>query len=191
MKQINFNLYPRDGYFYQAPGHPKIIGKNWKDVIVRVRDYRQRNNIPLGDPAQDVHNFACEKNPAYCSEITDQQREMTRIASLKGRVLAWLASIRAQRTKNNNHLDFVDDAEAKRRADICLKCPKNTGLADGCSSCKAAIRESRRDLLGPRPIRGGINGCLILGEDLPTATWLDEPVVDNAELPGECWRKKQ
>jgi hypothetical protein len=190
MKRVNFNLYPRDGYFFQAPGQPAIRGRNWPDVIVRLTDYRKRNGMPPGNPEDEVHAFACEKNPAYCSEVTDQQREQTRIASLKGRVLAWLANIRDRRTKNQNSLDFVDETEAKRRADICLACPKNTSIADGCSSCKAAVKESRRDLLGPRQVRNGLNGCLILGEDLPVSTFLDDPAVENGELPAQCWRKR-
>jgi hypothetical protein len=188
MRRINLNLFPKDGYYFIDRDGTRLNGENWNAVIARVADYRKRNGFPPGNPDQEVHEQACEHNPAYCSEITEQQREMTRVASLKGRVLGWLSTL--LRSKEKDPLKYVDDTTAKNRADVCIGCPKNVGIADGCSSCKAAVAEYRRNLLGHRPVRGRLNGCVLLGEDLPVSTHLDQQTVDNSELPAHCWRKR-
>jgi hypothetical protein len=189
LKRINVNLYPKDGYYFIDKDGVKLIGTNWREVIARVADYRKRNGFAPGNPEQEVHDQACEHNPAYCSEITEQQREMTRIVSLKGRVLAWLSSKIKAREKTP--LVFVSAETANARAKVCRGCSKNTSIADGCSSCKAALLEYRRNILGStRPIDDKITGCVILGEDLPVSTFLEEQAVDNSELPAHCWRKR-
>jgi hypothetical protein len=189
MKRVNVNLYPKDGYYFKDRDGAKIVGANWREVIARVEDYRKRNGFALGNPEQEVHDQACEHNPAYCSEVTEQQREMTRIVSLKGRVLAWLAGKIKSREKEP--LVFVSPQTADARARICRGCSKNTAVSDGCSSCKAALLEYRRNILGSnRPINESITGCVILGEDLSVATFLEEQAVDNSELPAHCWRKR-
>lgn len=187
MKRINFNLFPKDGYIFIDKDGTRIVGSNWKQVIVRLADYRKRNGMPLGDPEQEVHDQACERNPAFCSETTEQQKQMVRVASLKGRVLGWLSGLTAGREKIP--LLYVDAAEAKRRADICAGCPLNVAVAEKCSSCKSALKAYRKNLLDGRAINARVNGCVILGEDLPVATNLDQIMSDNAELPDHCWRK--
>lgn len=189
MKRINLNMFPKDGYQFVEKDGVRIVGPSWKAVIVRVTDYRKRNGLLMGNVDQEVHDFACEKNPAYCSEITEQQKEMTRVASLKGRILGWLSGVVQARQKEKNALTLVPEHVAAERAEICAGCPKNIAFSDGCSSCKAAVKEYRKAVIGNRTTKGRLNGCVILGEDLPVSINLDEARVPNEELPSNCWRK--
>jgi hypothetical protein len=187
MKRINLNLFPKDGYIFVDKDGTRLVAANWRGVIARVADYRKRNNLPVGNPEQEVHEQACERNPAYCSEITEQQKEMTRVASLKGRVLAWLSGVLAGREKQP--ITFLPESTVKARAEICATCPKNAAIADSCSSCRAALKAYRKNILGSRPINGRLNGCVILGEDTAVSTAVDQILSDDADLPAHCWRK--
>jgi hypothetical protein len=185
VKRINVNMFPKSGYKFKAADGVLFTGSSWRDVIARVTDYRKRNNLPMGNVENEVHEYACLNNPEYCSEETLAQKEATRVVSLKGRVLSWLA-----RTVKGP-LKFVSQEEAKSRADICAGCPRNTAFSDGCSSCRAAVREYRKQILGGRQVDARVNGCAILGEDLPVSSHLDETRVNDSELPANCWRKAQ
>lgn len=180
--KIKVNLSPKDGYFYKEADGVILRANTWTGVIARVTDYRKRNNIPLGDPAADVNGQACSRNPAICSQSdSESQRQAKKKVSVKGRVLAWLSKLKKP--------EFVQASEAKARADICARCPRNVPLADGCSSCKAAVKEYRAAILGGKPQDKRLNACAELGVDTCVSTWLDETRIDNPDLPAECWRK--
>lgn len=186
--RINVNLFPKDGYFFRESDGATIRADSWRGVIARVASYRKMNGLPAGNPEEEVNAQACQRNPSYCSRETQQQREQTRRVSVKGRVLAWLSALRKK--KETEPITKVDPAVAKERAKICLACPQNTAIADGCSSCKSALAEYRRGLLdGRNPVKG-LNGCAVLGEDTCVSTNLDEVRVENSDLPDNCWRKR-
>jgi len=185
--RINFNLYPRDGFMFLEADGARIIADSWPKVFEKVKSYRERNGIPLGDVEAEVVAQACQRNPAFCTHETQDMRNQTRKVSLKGRVLAWLS--RTVGRKEKTPLVFVGEAEAKERARICNVCPHNSGFADGCSSCKAAVRSYRDTLIGTARAKAPLNGCAILGEDLEVSTRIEEVRVSNNELPGHCWRK--
>lgn len=188
MKRINRNLYPVGGYFFINQDGSKIVGEKWPDVVVRVADYRKRNNLPPGNPDAEVDAQACERTPAYCSEENMTVPPMTAPATLKSRVLAWLSgTLRGQTEKP---LQFVNDATALERERICAGCPRNKSLPEGCATCKAAVKEYRKAIIGSRRVNGRLNACEVLGEDLPASVHIDEPRVENSDLPDNCWRKR-
>ena len=186
MTKLKVNMFPKDGHFYkEADGYIHRAG-SWKRVIAMTQDYRRRNGLPMGDPEADVIAQACQRNPALCYEEYPHQREQRKKASVKGRVLAWLNRILARPERK-----YVSPEEAQSRASICAGCPKNTKIAEGCSSCRAAIKEYRNKLVGNRPGDARIEACSELGEDLVVSTWLDEVRVEAPEAPANCWRKRQ
>lgn len=190
MPRINVNVYPKDGYFFtEADGTVLRATNGWKGVISRVISYRRRNKLPPGNPTDEVHAQACERNPDACRPDPDPvHKQALKVASLKGRVFAWGASLRARRA--SEPLPFVDAATMHARATVCAGCPAHAAISGGCGSCKRALKEVRQDLLGGRAIDERVSGCTALGEDCAVNAWLDQQTVENDELPGICWRRR-
>lgn len=184
--RIKTNVY-HDRKFKEADG-TVIVGNTWSGVIARVRLYRKRNNLPPGDPVEEVHAQACQRNPSLCvQDDGGTTKRATREASLKGRILKWFAEVRAR------GVAFVSPEIAKDRADVCKRCPLNTPLPEGCANCRAVLNELRRAVLGKGRNANEYlqhHGCAVLGCEPATAVHLDEPTVENAELPAHCWRKR-
>lgn len=188
MKKINVSIAPKAGHFFTEKDGTTIHGTGtWRSVIVRVASYRKRNNLPPGDPRAEVNAQACEREPNNCNDTADPATQVAlKVASLKGRVLSWLSYIRGRR-----ETELWGDAEnAAARTAVCLACPAHTAITGGCGSCKKALAEVRKDLLGPRHIDSRAAGCVVLGEDVAVNVWIDQPTVDNPELPAGCWRRK-
>lgn len=188
MKAINPNIYPSGGYWFQDPDGSKHVGQSWAGVINAVTAYRQRKGLPVDRVADEVITQACQRTPVICTETSEAIKAQTRYVSLKGRVLLWLTRLRTSKTKEP--LVFTNDGMHAARSDVCIRCPKNTGLPEGCGSCRAALRALMEDIVGSRKSDPRLTGCIVLGEYLPVSTWLDQTTVANAELPGECWRKR-
>jgi hypothetical protein len=187
MIQINRNLFPRDGYFFKDADGISIRADSWPGVIKRVENYRKRNGREVGDVEREVMAQACQRNPGLCTDENAAYKVEVSRASLKSRLLMWLA--KRQQTLASNPPTFVSEAEFKTRASTCAGCPLNQSLPEGCSSCRAAVNESRKAIIGGRFQDGRLNACSVLAEDLNSAAWTDEVRQENPELPGHCWRK--
>lgn len=188
MTRINVNIYPKEGYFFIEADGTRLVGTSWSGVIARVKDYRARNGMPTGSPENEVHNQACKRNAALCSTVDAATIVQRAKVSMKGRMLGYLNMLRKKRAKEP--ILFVDKEAAKRRATICAACSFNTPLKEGCGSCRAALAEVRRDILGPRNQDGRLSGCLISGEDLPVATHIESENISLPTAPAHCWRKR-
>lgn len=189
MLRINANLFPRDGYFFkESDGTILRAEVGWAGVITRVRAYRKRAGLPEGNPEQEVVAQACARNPNHCVSESNEQEEQRRVVSLKGKLLGWLSKMVRQSKKVP--VVFVSAELAKSRADICAVCPKNQSVAEGCSSCRAAMREMRQALIGARTIDKRLTGCVETYEDLTCAIWIEEQTIANDRLPSNCWRKR-
>lgn len=189
MKSLNPNLYPRGGFFFKESDGARIFGDTWAGVMTRVAAYRKRAGYPPGDVVAEVTAQACQNNPTICVEENAAYTHEKNRASLKGRVLTWLAKMNAEKTKNP--VAFVGEEEARSRATVCASCPRNQSLPEGCASCRAAVVESRKNLVGRRQEDARINSCATLGEELNAAIWLDRPRIEPGDLPGNCWQRRQ
>jgi len=191
MIRINVNLYPSNGFVFKLPDGTLLrSSKGWNDLITRVKVYRKVNNLERGDPEKEIHEQACQNNPSLCSE--QNPPPPVPIAggnhrSLKGKMLQWLAETR----RRKKELRFVSPEEAKQRAHICAKCQFNVEASGGCSSCRRALSELRDDILPRRVLDSRLNSCDRLGFDTSVAAHLDEPRVNNPDLPSFCWMKIQ
>lgn len=189
--RIRVNIFPKEGHSFTETDGTVLKANDWNSVIRAVRNYRRRNGLPAGSPADEVHEQTCAKNPSICYNHQDEitVKELKR-ASLKGRVLRWFSELIRNREKNP--ISFVSDEEARAREDVCQKCPLNTPLpSESCGPCKKAIREQRKNLIGGRPEYRRLNTCSVLGEDLQASVHIDLPVVDSHDLPQHCWRKQR
>lgn len=188
MRRVNVNVWPKSGYTFRNSDGTVINGESWKSVIARVKAYRKRNNLPEGNADVEVHEAACRMNPTICTEETPEQAHAKKVVSIKSRLLIWLG--KKSRENKNVQLEYVSSEEATRRADICASCPFNTAIPDGCASCRATLKELRQSVVGMRVLDKRVIGCLVSGEDLPSAVWLNSQTADNPELPPHCWRKR-
>ena len=192
MKKLNLNIPPRNGYVFRESNGVVIIGKSWNALIARVQAYRRRNKLPTGNAEKEVRSQACEANPEICSGETSEQRQVTieqQPASIKSRVLMWFNQMR-QRRSAEGAIHFVGQVERDRRVNICAACPKQTAYPTGCSSCKKVVDEFRADLTERRHIDSRLVGCSVLGIDTGAAVWIDDPTIENGDLPENCWRKR-
>jgi hypothetical protein len=187
MLTINNNMYPKGGHVFTDSDGTKHPADSWPGVIARVRKYRERAGLPIGDVSAEVIAQACQSNPGLCRESNAAYTEQLNKATLKTRVLKWLTALRQQ--VQVEPPVFVPDEERKQRAAVCATCPANQSLPGGCSSCVKALDELRKTVIGRRIVDGRLNGCSILGEDLPTSVHLDAIRVHEGALPGNCWRK--
>jgi hypothetical protein len=184
---LNTNIFPKTGFMFVEKDGARIFGQTWAGVFARVAAYRRRKGQPEGDVPGEVIAQACSREPIICNHGTNAPLNQQAVP-LKTRVLAWLNSLRANREKHP--VEIVSWETARERTEICAKCPKNQGLADGCASCRAALRELRDDLVGNRFKDGRLNECDVLGEDLPVSVYLEQQTVEHGGLPANCWRRR-
>lgn len=188
--KINVNVHPGpEGFWFrEADGTVIKVTSNWRGLVARVIAYRRRNKLPAGNPMAEVTDQACARSPGNCHEDTEvAHRAAVIVASLKSLVLQWLAGIRARKTKAP--LPFVSEDLMRQRASVCASCPAHAAIAGGCGSCRKALREIRADILQGKP-HADVHGCKILHEDCAINSWLDDVTVENAALPGCCWRRR-
>lgn len=190
MRQINFNLYPPDGYCFKEKDGSFHRSDGWKNLAEKIRAYRELNRFEIGDPLGDIMNQVCAKYPHFCNEpvpfvLQNNSSGMTH----NQRVLAWLAAMLGYfRLKA---LKRVDRIEANRRAEICARCPMQMSLNTSCGACITMVETTRNVISSGVPFRHqNLLPCSVLGEDMTTSVEIIQTPADNAALPGHCWRKK-
>jgi hypothetical protein len=187
--KFNKNLYPPNGYTFTEIDGTEIMSTGWKPLVAAVIAYRVRTKKPTEGTEQQIMDQICARSPSHCHTPTPDAREKAmRMPSLKSRVL------RALGTQVQDHkkkpVVYVSKAVAATRAETCRKCPKHTFLKTSCATCSIAMKEFRRAILGRNVPDTSVSVCAVLGCDLPSSVFLDELTVENAELPGHCWRRK-
>lgn len=187
MRNVNPNLYPKGGHYFIEKDGAKIFGDTWAGVAARVVNYRKRAGYPPGNPTAEVNEQACQRHPEICAEENAAYKQAVTRVTLKTRVLQWLTGI--QQSKEPLTLSFTE--VATERANICAGCPKNKALPDGCASCRAAVNEMRRSIIGSRPVDSRTHACEVTGEDIPASSWIEQQRIEHSDLPGHCWRKRQ
>jgi len=184
---FNPNVAPLSGFQFKESDGTLICGGSQRLTVAKVREYRSRNNLPPGNPEDELADQFCAAHPENCKPGNRVPPPHSRnpIESLKSRVLRWL-NTKAKDTDRK----FVSDSSADVRATTCKNCPKNTKMPGGCSTCKAAVVALRGQIIGPhRGVYGWLGGCDALGCDLSAAIHLDEDCLLDNSLPDHCWRK--
>lgn len=188
MRTINRNMYPRDGHYFKEQDGVRIGADSWAGVIKRVANYRARAGYPPGNPEEEVMAQACDHNPGICTDENQAYKVEVVRASLKNRVLIWLLQMRTRKEKES--IGIVVEQDARNRAQVCATCPRNQSLPEGCSTCRQAVEESRRQLIGSRFTDARVNSCDVLGEEINTSMHLDLVRIEHPGLPEYCWRKR-
>lgn len=188
MREINLNVYPKDGYIFRDADGFVHHATSWKKLTLAVVDYRARNGFPAGEPYAEIMNQQCAKTPGLCNE---QSTPDPTGMSFTQHVLAWLAH--AAGYKRIGKWNRIDDATAASRAAICAVCPNQRALSTACGACITSIKALRTALLdGTKPKHQNLDPCSVLFEDCQSTVHVDPPPVsaaDNAKLPAQCWRR--
>lgn len=195
MPRVNVNAISEQELFFKDTDGALLRARHFHVLVARVAAYRERNGRPIGSPTEEIHAQLAERNPGVIrAGVRIRPRQPGKNAppalkhgqSLKGRALGWLEQIR----KRKDEISIVRDSDRNARVNICAGCPFNQSVTGGCGSCKSIVAEQRNEIIGRRAVDKRLGGCEILGEELTTSTWLDEPVVENPNLPAHCWRRR-
>ncbi len=188
-REMNPNLYPPNGYLFRERDGSVHRGLSWKDVKKKVKEYRERNNIPVGDVWEEIMTQQCASSPGLCRDSDPGPvRVVNDGLTFNKKVIGWLAWALGQ--KRLNDWALVDEDEVDRRAAICASCPMQKSLNESCGACLETIRTSRKVLLdGKKPKYQNLQPCAPLEEDCASSVHaILEPKVSHA-LPGNCWRR--
>lgn len=186
----NPNLYPPSGYVLTDAQGVRHRGESWRDLFRTVAAYRVRNGMPPGDPEAEVNAQQCALNPGLCSSDPRPLPPQRVNDSVNSRVLNWFANTLAG-LRQFGALPRVNEAEAIRRSEICIRCPRQQPLSSACESCISSVAGARRTILGEKgSVNKALHPCRILGEDCQTSIHLKNEPVSEVGMPADCWRRE-
>ncbi len=192
--RFNENLYPDGGWYFKDSDGVTHRGSSFKSLINTVREYRARNKFEAGDPEVEITTQLCGRNPGYCNDTTPRIPEpksvrlKSSVSHLGQKVMSWMTFMIQE--KRRGRISRVPQSEAKRRAGICARCPRQHAFPLACGACKLSVKTSERGLLDNQaPVHDGIETCSILHEQTSTSVHFNLPSSDNPELPENCWRR--
>jgi hypothetical protein len=192
--KFNRHLHPQGGRWFRDEDGIVHKATSWPELAVKVKVYRERAGKPAGNPQAEIEAQVCARQSDYCQENPVAPTRPMR-AETPGnpktstqRILRWLASVlnlrRAGRAKK------VSREEARRRAEICARCPRQQKLSSVCGACNATRKSAAAVLLGnDKRVNSELGGCRILHEDTSVSVHLVLEPVTNPELPENCWRR--
>lgn len=189
---FNENLYPEGGWWFRDADGVKHVGSSFRALLNTVRAYRERAAIEVGELEAEVVNQLCARNPGYCREevqrvVPTPSGPRNTISTLAQKVSSWVSQRFADRRMGRTKK--VSAGEAKRRAQICAKCPKQLAFPSTCGGCKENVNRLAAEAVANEVLDHSLQCCSVLSEWTPTSVWIDAPPEMNPDLPLECWRK--
>lgn len=196
--RFNPNLWPQGGRFFIDEDGVKHKADQWEHLAVRLATYRKKAGKPLGDPHAEIEAQVCARQPGYCQDsipappvppvvVRQQNQPRFNAGQLTKRVLRWLLNLLKLRRAGSARR--VSLAEARRRADICSRCPMQRGLSSVCGSCTSTRKQAAQVLIGDRRLPNPLQGCLALGEDTMISVQIEQDPAQQEGLPPNCWRQ--
>jgi hypothetical protein len=157
-----------------------------------VTDYRTRNKMEVGNVWEEITIFHCANSPSYCRSVGPVQAVATPGKAphqvVKDKIIRWFVEL--IKLKREKKLPRVDDATAAARAEICRRCPQQTGLSEVCENCHRSIKTGRKAVLdGNNSRHQNLKHCSPLGEDCSISVHIEQEKSANPALPENCWRK--
>ncbi len=184
---------------FHFPVTPTLtINANDKDKLIGlVFEYRLRNGIEVGDVEADIDSYYCRTWPSFCTNVNGTAGAQPKSGEpMLNRVTRWAASAIHQNHMPKGGYPLSTVAEADRRAEICVNCPKNVAWRGGCGSCSSSTLAVLQQLKQLKKTRfdGSLRACQVAGFELTTAVWLPysaTPITTDqrAAMPEACWRK--
>lgn len=192
----NVNLHPSGGWEFIDPQGVKHAASGFKALINVVTAYRKRAKLDPGDPEVEITNQICARHPDFCkgaapkiiSSPVPAGAPRNFISTLAPKVSSWVSRLFGE--KRMGRVKKVSAAEARRREQICARCPKQVPFPSSCGGCIDNVNRLSGEIVS-EPLNKSIQCCMALAEYTPVSVWLDQPPVDNGNLPEECWRKQK
>ncbi len=91
MREFNPNLYPPSGYVFRDSDGTKHTADGWKALETKVRAYRARNRLPVGNPWEEIMAQACSSNPSHCRDDARPAPVPSAGMDFSKRIMGWLA----------------------------------------------------------------------------------------------------
>ena len=151
-----------------------------KLLAQKLREFRIGNGYEEGNPELDVAKF----NQSKLFQVVDPVQPTAQTwLTLKARELA------------SGEVEFVDQKEAERRAQICSTCQMNQPNRSPCSSCRNTQERMVNLLTNGKQVSSlPLHQCAVYGYSLKLATLLGSQNLErteaaNAKAPQVCWVK--
>lgn len=197
LKLLDTTSVPPGGFRYLCPETSTWVqAPSFMELISAASRHRAANKlgIPEGFREQVESQLCSTMPPGVC-------RHESGVAHSGQRRLSISDVISATKTLGQWFLKGtpkVSQAEADRRATICLSCPMNQQF-DGCNTCaEKDIRNAIVSFMGDSttPYDAQLATCFTCGCTLKAAVWfpldlLQKNMPDNvkSDLPDHCWKK--
>lgn len=190
---IDVMRIPPGGWKYrQAETDTELKAGDYYNLVDKVRRHRHLNLLPsTTDLEREVQAQICERlAPAaraiYCRDDTAYPVEQKPSSVQFDEVKHFLGTLKRLR-------NFVPQAEANRRAEICAACPRNTVIV-GCSACRNLVGLVF-NVIGNRrtPLDHRLKACGVCSCELQTAVHIPLeafPAKPEYQYPDWCWRAK-
>lgn len=187
---------PPGGFRYLCPETKTWIpAPSFWELVSAAERHRKANNLPV---SQD---FKFELEDQLCSHMPPGTCKHEIGVAVSGpRRLTFSDVVSATKTLGAWFLKGtpkVDQAEAERRANICLACPMNQNF-EGCTTCaEKDLRETMVSFMGESrtPVDSNLHTCFSCGCTLKAAIWfplelLKKHMTDESKalLPKHCWK---
>lgn len=162
-------------------------GDTFVELVKKLRDFRLHNNIPVGQPDQDILEFYA----AYWPWLVKEDRETPPPDPMPSQYDRWMEWI--DRTWSRPPGKFITSKEAKDRWAVCEKCPFNEQFKfDETDESAQLTRRSfllRRGLDAP----AHLGFCACHNADLASFSYFDKSKDFSSrkdlEQPTNCWVK--
>lgn len=184
MRIFSTGRYPPGGYRFTDNDGTHFEGTSVEDVAAKLREYRDVNNFPPGDPEVEVNEQLCERFPSLAVEVPEIIRDDRTIVSRVCETLrGWNREMQMKRKPV-----MVDLSTAGTRADTCAGCRHNVNWHLLCTPCELASTSILEPYVSPNKPATRLKGraCEIAGDDLSVAVWLNGSSIDTE---ANCWRK--
>jgi hypothetical protein len=134
------------------------FGTTFEMLMDRLRDYRHANGIPIGIGFEDeVEQEICARYPDACKE-TDSRIPPREITLSAGDVVRGTKVFAMQWA---NGRPTVEPEEAYRRARICVACPFQRSVPQGCGGRCGELKDFAKSMVGSKttPYDGLLQSC--------------------------------
>lgn len=156
-------------------------------IVQGIASLQIKNNIYKGqEPIWEYCNeIWCKRDPKRCLP----EGHPSLVVGMKSKLESFARSIKAL---HDAGMQPVPLSQAEKRAEICMKCPKNKNTG-GCGACRAAANLITKGLIGNRHTRYDrkLKDCMVCG--CATKLKIHFPLNDGDKnvFPDYCWVTKE
>lgn len=198
IKPNRTDVIPRNGFIYVHPETHEIFRHNYYDELKkRVLNYFRLHNYPIGiDWDRQFDENVCRNSPHLdCTDFNPDRIDISASLSLSDIVRG--TSVLGQFEIAGSPI--VTQAEAERRAGICVRCPHNVTFSKSCRGICDKLKQLVFQIVGNRTTSkdSQLHSCRICKcynvaqVHLPLDILRSEvtPEMD-ALWPEFCWKKE-